>query len=258
MGVLNFAVPVRKTLQNPYHLHDISSFVDNLGYERVLEREIPTPTTSNGRNKRKRTKSSGSNSSFYDFRDYGIDERRKGSRHQRRKQNLLEIGGGDDLIDDVFEDGDFVETRNTGFSELFLDTEKMRKWEDFIDLPDEKQVEYVDENKTTQIKKTNDKATSRFLSIDKKLRGMIKNNKPAANDLLKYYEDLVNDILPPAIILLDLESAYDRMMVYAICQYMDLTSTTTKMNSTAFVEVALEGDWVAPDQSLTNYLLKKH
>lgn len=35
--------------------------------------------------KRKRTKSNGRSS--YDFRDYGIDARRRGSKHQRRKQN---------------------------------------------------------------------------------------------------------------------------------------------------------------------------
>ena len=37
-----------------------------------------------GRGKRKRTKSLNKS---YDFRDYGVDQRRRGAKHQRRKDN---------------------------------------------------------------------------------------------------------------------------------------------------------------------------
>ena len=37
-----------------------------------------------GRGKRKRTKSLNKS---YDFRDYGVDQRRRGAKHQRRKEN---------------------------------------------------------------------------------------------------------------------------------------------------------------------------
>lgn len=264
MGVLNLAVPLRGPSSRRhlnYQHADISSFVENLHDDHVTGRhDVPTPavsqTSTSSRNKRKRSKSG---SSCYDFRDYGIDERRKGSRHRRRKQNLMEIGCIDGMEDDVFENGEFVDDRNTAFSELFADADKMRRWEHFVDLPDEEQAEHLggECRRYNSIKRSNGKSCNKYyLLIDKKLRDMLKSNRPAANDLLKYYEDLMADILSPAVLLLSIESAYDRMLVYAVCQYMSLPSTTIKMKSATLIEIVLERDRVAPDQSLTSYISK--
>ena len=275
MGVLNFNLPsARKSLRNlsttaEYLPPDISILVDSLGDERVSVREpSAVATNSRGRGKRKRTKSGGSSgSSFYDFRDYGIDQRRKGSRHQRRKQNLLDIGlvdgimdgTVDGLVDDVFEDGQFVEHHNTPFAELFQDAEKMKAWDEFAGLSDEAQAEIT--TKETKevahrtIKRSNSNGVcDKYLTIDKKIRAILKNNKPAVTNLLVYYEGLLTCFNPPACLLLDVESGYDRMIVYAICQYTDLMSTTVKLKTSTLIEIDVGVGWEAPGQLLSDYL----
>ncbi|XP_057298786.1 uncharacterized protein LOC130629551 isoform X1 [Hydractinia symbiolongicarpus] len=204
----------------------------------------------------------------YDFREFGLDARRRGSKHQRRKQNFCELLQMVNEEEHFNTDDWLSDDHMTAFAELFIDEGKMKVWECFINLPEDRQEDYLASfhNKKLLVQTTpedtcNDdveKDEINYLLIDKKIRDMLRSKKLAYDGLLKYYEDDVISCMEdwfPSIVVLELETAYDRMLVYALCQYMKLSWNTIKLQDTVLVEIELPSeDMKPPDQTLTDYI----
>jgi len=225
--------------------------------------------------KRKKLRSNGGRKS-YDFREYGVDARRRGAKHQRRKQNLADLMDiGRDEKMDVDESEWFSDVHLTLFTELFLDDNKMKAWDRFMQMSEEKQRDYL-ERKTGSRKIPQDEVKKEetpsdeqglikpskegsFQLIDKKIQDMLRTKKLAALGLLEFYEDDVRSCSLenfPSVVLFNLESSYDRLLVYAICQYMKLPSNTIRLkDNSAIIEIDMpQNDWLPPDTKLTDYL----
>lgn len=263
MGVLNFSGPLHPA--NSVHFDILTLAIegdavfDNIENNENIE-NVNTPS----RVKRKRTKSTGG---CYDFRDYGVDARRRGSKHQRRKQNftdLMQIAGDEGGDTDVW-----LEDKLTAFAELFMDEKKMKVWEGFMNLPEDKQTKFLEEHRfSTQqhgadegvMKDVNEDAGDvNYLLVDKKIRDMLRSKKLADDGLLKYYEEdmvsCMNEWFSPVLVL-NLDTKYDRMLVYGICQYMGLSWNTIKLKNSTILEIELTDQLKAPDILLTDYLRK--
>lgn len=278
MGVLNF--PGSLHCQNGVEFDILSLEADIELQQELNEASFQNINLSNSElnrssSKRKRTKSV--NGKCYDFRECGVDARRRGAKHQRRKQNLA------DLLDtaqnnnaEVDENDWYCEEHLTLFTELFLDEKKMNAWECFVNMPEEKQKEYLEQK--TGIKRTSEKSGHKdtemmsevardlengqgFHMIDEKIRDMLRTKKLASLGLLECYENDMRSCAGeafPSIVILNLDSGFDRLLVYAICQYMKLSSSTIRLkDNTAIIEIELptsSEDWRPPVIKLTDYL----
>jgi len=279
MGVLNFASRLPQT--SPVQINEIL-LLNGSNYggvpfptpdEPVVQQNAANAITPSSKYKRRRTKSA--SNPQYNFTDQGVDKRRRGSKHQRRLQNffeLQEIAGDGEL-----EDGVFLDNHMTVFAELFLDEEKMKVWEGYIGLDEDKQGQYMEQlyqsNKVVASKKCNkgasdmndrEQADEKYLAIDEKIREMLRSKQlakaaNAENGLLKYYENDVlscmGDVSLPAVLVFNLEDAYDRMLVYAVCQYMKLSASTIKLKSSTLIEIDVNDEnELAPAMTLSKYL----
>lgn len=278
MGVLNF--PGSFCSQNgiDFDILSLEAEIDlqyDWNEEALQNLNISQSDSNRTNNKRKRVKGSVNTKKSYDFRDYGVDARRRGAKHQRRKQNLADLMVIADSNDDVCEvDNWYSDDHFTLFTELFLDEKKMKAWECFVNMPEEKQKEYLEEktgvnqsvlSETTpaesrDVSLQNEEDTG-FHMIDRKIQDMLRTKKMAALGLLEYYEDDVRFCAEeenfPSVLVLDLNSSYDRLLVYAICQYMKLSSNTIRLKDTSLIEIELPSPhdgWRIPQIKLTDYL----
>jgi len=261
MGVLNKLGPLQEP-EDARGLHSVTWVDDSV----PAEPESPTSPTQERKTKSSRKQ----RTSSYDFRDSGVDSRRKGCRHQRRKENLSDllanIGCLEDLDDDVFA----PEESNSSFSELFLDHEKMNAWQQFVGLSEDNQQRFLDGEKSEKLEQLpkNLKGSENFERMDKKIQDMVR-SKVLAQELLEYYE---TDILKHfneskvgseaggdffeegSVMVMDIESSYHRLCIYGLCQYMKLQVSTTKQCDTSLLEIQSNDlRWSAPDPLLTKY-----
>jgi len=259
MGVLNFSGSLRYSCGGQYDILSLDAAEDHVIVEEGVERNNNVQR-SPSRTKRKRTKSSGG---CYDFREHGVDARRRGVKHQRRKQNfcdLLQMAEDEGVDDDAWLD----DVNFTAFAELFMDEEKMKIWEGFMNLPEDKQRRYLEQHTSTAQNHedhgySNDMPDedAKYLLVDKKIRDILRSKKLAYDGLLRYYEDDMISCMEEwfnSILVLNLDDKYDRMLVYGICQYMGLSWNTIKLKNATMLEVDLTNNLKAPDITLSKYL----
>lgn len=261
MGVLNFTgiLECRDRISVDF-INELDT--DDLIYEVPSVNAVTLKSCS----KRKRLKSC---NRIYDFRDYGIDQRRSGIKHQRRKENmneLLQIAGED------AEQWACDEMLVTAFTDLFLDREKMKVWESFVNLTDDEQHQILSENHLNRQKQSANLMPGsgvlqtedlRYLQIDQKIRDMLRSKHMPSMGLLKYYE---NDVIScmedefPSLLIFNLEEKFDRMLVYAICQFFELPVSQIRLQTTTLIEIELPVTTLPellPRYTLTGYLENK-
>jgi len=147
MGVLNF--PGSLNCQQRGVEFDILSLEADIDYQHELNDQalqnvsLDYPDNNRSPSKRKKNKSL---KKSYDFREYGVDARRRGAKHQRRKQNLIDLLETESCKG-VIEDDCFHSNQLALFTQLFLDDHKMQAWESFVSLTEEKQHDYLEEKK---------------------------------------------------------------------------------------------------------------
>ena len=162
------------------------------------------------------------------------DQRKEydGAKHVRKRKRL------EDLVDQLeslklkvnyFESDDenFVEL--TPFDCLFIEEENMEIWQNFINLPEEKQY--------TTLKNTficqDDKAeyvSSHFAfnRIGFKLRSFLKRNRFSIERLKTIEKNLIDYFVenPMSIYITTIPDAYERLVFHAVSQYLDLNSSS--------------------------------
>lgn len=275
MGVLNFNSTFHQSSRRNAHPVDVINFEAHQTTGEIDQEPPVVVDSSNDRrgdlnhrnNKRKRIKS-GSKPLFNLDIDEGAN-RKSGSKHQRRKQHyheLQELAGCTGVDDEM----SMIENQMTAFAELFLDDDKMKLWERFISLSEDNQDHYMDKLVKQRVSTTHGENFSNiapgsndqhYSSIDKKIRDLLKSKQLSddVNGLLKYYEDDLKNCLEilsvPATIVLKIDDGYDRMLVYAVCQYMKLATSTIKVQSSTLIEIDLDvHGFPSPTVLLSEYL----
>ena len=249
MGVLHYLGPLQQRSSGlPSPLSVIDDINDNhTNVNNVQQRRV------RGRRSKHKDKT-------YDFRKYGLDLRRKGARHERRKQNFSELL--EFVQDDICEGQDsWREDGSSLFAELFMDERKMKVWEGFINLPEddqEKVLTCVKQSNDSSVENLSGPCLENYLSIDKKIRDLMQ-SKNLAEDLLEYYEDDVTQCLQDckmmSVLVMNIESSYHRILVHGLCQYMHLKAITTKICDVNLLEIEMDdANWQPPEQKLTELL----
>ena len=248
MGVLHYLGPLqhsRRVLPSPI------SVIDDIDHNSIIANNIQQRPA--------RCRRSRHQDKMYDFRNYGLDLRRKGARHERRKQHFSELLQF--VSDDLCEEHDSWREDSTSlFAELFRDERKMKLWEGFINLPEddqEKVLTGVKENYDCSVESWFDPCQENYLSIDKKIRDFMQSNN-LAYDLLEYYEDDITESLQDcnmSVLIMNIESSYHRLIIHGLCQYMHLKAVTTKISNISLVEIEINGvNWQPPEPKLTQLL----
>lgn len=218
-----------------------------------------------------------------------ITSRRKGAKQARRCENLR------DLIsmvekEDLDLDFDMFEPTVSAFAELFSEREKMKAWNDFINSTEEEQAEFLQtgtrhiEENGNQVENdrengndlddswecvprscVTDKRSAHpsfsaeecFQKLDKNIRTMLKRRqRPMGmltwleNEIISFFKEW-----PTSVYISKLSSSYERMMVHALCQYLDLQSKSVDSNGVRQTQVEnLKPSFTCPPVLLTEYL----
>lgn len=185
-----------------------------------------------------------------------LHRRNAGVRRTRRSENmnfLLSLAESEDGVDTI-NLTELVEPTVTAFSELFMQHEKMKVWNDFINRTEEDQEELLHmvsknaaknsveegasaEEETTNVEEWEDLGDNRtvhpaytaedcFKRIDTRLRGFLR-RRTVPKGTLEYLEADITSFFhdwPSSILVSKLSSSFERLMLHALCQYLDLRS----------------------------------
>ncbi|XP_041359385.1 R3H domain-containing protein 4-like [Gigantopelta aegis] len=215
--------------------------------------------------------------------------KRCGAKQARRTENLrqlMTLAEKDELgeveISTVFEPS------MSAFAGLFMEREKMKIWNDFINSSEEEQNHILeaaghvhtsrcrpmtsDEDKTEDMSDTWEEipdkraghpgysAEACYNRIDRKLRLIFKRRHLPVGLLATLEEDIVSFFKewPCSVYVSKLTSSFERMMVHALCQYLDLHSQSYDDSGERRTQVENKKDYFeVPSQLLTEYLQEK-
>ncbi|CAF0756021.1 unnamed protein product [Rotaria sordida] len=219
----------------------------------------------------------------------------QGNRHARRHENMcFLLNLAKDLDEDFAEVNinDLVDTTISAFAQLLLSKNKMKIWNEFIELPESQQEHIVkiatnkekkgkkirhEKNKqrfnngTTSISCSSDEnfetfvlienhttinnhesidplrrqeeADTCFRRIDPNIRYTLKSmlkRRHVPLDRISCFED---DIIPffkehpDSVYLRDLNNGFDRMLLHAVCQYLNLISKSFTQDGERYIQV---------------------
>lgn len=270
------------TADDMEHIIEPVSSSDN---ESLINEPVSTP-----KRRLPRPKSRSTEMSIHDH----INSRRTGQKQARRCDNLKELINMVEK-EDIELDFNIFEPSVTAFTELFNEREKMKAWNDFVNSSEEEQKKFLEkemhqhshgchDNKSTAHdlennnsdaefedgwEKVKDKrkthpsysAEECFLRVDKNIRAMLKRRQRPMGMLVSLEEELVNFFKewPQSIYVSSLSSSYERMMLHALCQYLDLMSKSFDCDGLRQTQVENpQPDFCPPEVLLTQYLEQDH
>eukprot|EP00794_Sanderia_malayensis_P007910 gene7910-8765_t len=197
-------------------------------------------------------------------------KRGKGVRQQRRSENLFFLYSLVDTlnIENVDDADDYDDNHMTAFGELFIDPNKMQVWSEFMSMPEDQQQSYLQDmqkskpcmksrEKTKDTFKDSVSGNPNFEKISKKIKDYLQTDKLSKESLCDFEEDLVSSMtdFPTSVLVLNIPSSYERMLIHGICQYMNLRTTTHKFKRKCLVEIESEdSSFSSPQPLLSEYL----
>ncbi|XP_060596853.1 R3H domain-containing protein 4-like [Ruditapes philippinarum] len=215
-----------------------------------------------------------------------INSRRKGQKQARRCDNLKELINMVEK-EDIELDFNIFEPTISAFAELFNEHEKMKAWNDFVNSTEEEQMELLEGDcnhtgnhgnceETSDLENNNsdldnsweyveDKrrthpsfsAEECFQKIDKNIRTMLKRRHKPMGLLVSIEEEIVNFFKewPQSVYISKLSSSYERMMLHALCQYLDLISKSYDCDGLRQTQIENpQPRFTPPPVLLTHYL----
>ena len=220
-----------------------------------------------------------------------IGRKKTGAKQARRCENLkyllnlIEKDDGSDVETDLFEPS------VSHFAELFMEQEKMKIWNDFINSSEDEQNQILrkGERKISRKKKDEendnkimeelddsweeisnkfDKRSSHpaftaqecFQKIDKNIKSYLKRRHVPMGVLESLERDLVSFFTdwPSSVYLSDQKNSFERMMLHALCQYLDLMSSSYDDSGNRRTQVENKHeDFIPPSTLLTQYLIQQ-
>ncbi|XP_053393756.1 R3H domain-containing protein 4-like [Mercenaria mercenaria] len=262
------------TVDDMEHIIEPVSSSDN---ESITNEPVSTP-----RRKAPRPKIHSMQTSISDH----INSRRKGQKQARRCDNLRELINMVEK-EDIELDFNIFEPSISAFAELFNEHEKMKAWNDFVNSTEEEQLEFLQgeaqhpgnhgsseesndlEGNSSDLdsswEKMDDKRSAHpsfsaeecFQRVDKNIRTMLKRRHKPMGLLVSLEEEIVNFFKewPQSIYISKLSSSYERMMLHALCQYLDLISKSYDCDGLRQTQVENpQPEFTVPQVLLTQYL----
>ncbi|XP_064606499.1 R3H domain-containing protein 4-like [Liolophura sinensis] len=236
-----------------------------------------------------------SRSRSYKMRDYtdvhSMDtggRRKLNVKQARRVENLRSILGLVEKEDLEFDLSSIFEPSMSVFAELFMEREKMKAWNNFLNSSEEEQQAIIREGSGRRAMKkmtvegksssdnserlSNDKweeipdsraghpafsAEECFARIDAKFRTLLRKRHLPKGTLAGLEADVVSFFSewPSSVYVSEIPSSYERMLLHALCQYLDLSSRSYDHEEVRLTQVENKHEtFNAPDVPLTQYI----
>ncbi|KAL5016796.1 hypothetical protein ScPMuIL_006385 [Solemya velum] len=177
------------------------------------------------------------------------NRKRTGSKQARRYENLRQLfnlAEKDDINDLDF---NIYEPSMSAFAELFMEREKMKAWNDFINRSEEEQEKILDSECFVQCDDAVEEKTQEdlehweeipdqrsvhpsfsaeecFKRIDRNIKAALRKKHLPVDLLMKLEKEIVSFFKewPTSVYISLLSNGHERMMMHAICQYLNLYS----------------------------------
>ncbi|XP_067118399.1 R3H domain-containing protein 4-like isoform X1 [Centruroides vittatus] len=206
--------------------------------------------------------------------------RHKSGKKYRRAENasfLMSLAEGDETKEvSIY---DFVPETVSAFTQLLMEQESMEAWNNFINHTDEEQwqiLKDIDQGEKVDLQTSLNKNASEvkdcrtahpafsaeecFLRIDSVLRATLK-RKHVPLGTLAQLEDEISKFFqnkPLAVYKSQLQSSYERLMLHALCQYMNLYSKSYNEGAVRWTKVQNSHCYFHPPAvMLSTYLERK-
>ncbi|XP_041061159.1 R3H domain-containing protein 4 isoform X2 [Carcharodon carcharias] len=208
------------------------------------------------------------------IRNSDLIPRAKGRKSLRRLENthyLMNLVEKDDCTKD---EGDQTDPASpTIFTEACSNDDYIEVWNDFMNRSGEEQekfLHYLEEEAKKKCKgkvhlNSQDKrggytGKECFQRIDRRLRITLRRRQIPMGTLEFLEEELTGffAIKPQSVYKAMLENSYERLLLHALCQYLDLVSQSSDCNGKRQTEVSNKGtDFLPPVPLLSAYLEQK-
>lgn len=206
------------------------------------------------------------------IRNSDLTPRAKGRKSLQRQENTRFL---DNLLerDGSKEDGEGHETASpTVFTEASTNGNYVEYWSDFMNRSGEEQERLLalleEEAQRTHSNKSHKdqrevnpavRAQECFQRIDRRLRATLRRKQIPMGVLEGLESDLLGFFMadPHSIYITKLSNSYERLLLHAICQYMDLTSASSDCNGARQTEVVNKQEEFLPPQSLLSAYLEQ-
>lgn len=223
----------------------------------------------------------------YDSNINYIVRKKTGAKQARRCENLKYLLTLTEKDDESDVETDMFEPSVSHFTELFMEQEKMKIWNDFINSSEDEQNQILRQAERKISKKTKEEGTNMtdcedldeaweevdkrashpaftaqecFQKIDKHIKSYLKRRHVPMGVLESLERDLVAFFTewPSSVYLSDLKNSFERMMLHALCQYLDLLSSSYDDSGNRRTQVENKHeDFVPPSTLLTEYLIQQ-
>ncbi|XP_056591568.1 R3H domain-containing protein 4 isoform X1 [Triplophysa dalaica] len=207
------------------------------------------------------------------IRNSDLTPRAKGRKSLRRLENTRFL---DNLLDQdecSLEDGEGCETASpTIFTEACTNGNYVEYWSDFMNRSGEEQERLLalleeEAQRTHSPKSHKDQrevnpafsAQECFQRIDRRLRTTLRRRHIPMGVLESLESDLLAFFMahPHSIYITKLGSSYERLLLHAVCQYMDLTSASSGFNGARQTKVLNKQEAFLPPEPLLSAYLEK-
>lgn len=205
----------------------------------------------------------------------------KGCKHSRRMENLhylMTLVENEEFGE--LEISDFVEPTVSAFAELLNEHEKMKVWNDFVNRTEEEQQRFLQDStqkevhseraETEDMEKSGwevveDKraihptytAQECFRRIDRGLRKLLKKRHVPKGTLESLEKELTSFFRdsPESVFVSHVPNSFERCLLHAICQYLDLHSKSFDKGGTRQTQIENKQVTFSPPATpLTKYL----
>ncbi|XP_071116891.1 R3H domain-containing protein 4-like [Haliotis cracherodii] len=233
-----------------------------------------------GRRNANRNRTRGKSGQILD--NQGLNRRKTGAKQARRTENfrqLLTLAEKDELgelqLDNMFEPS------TSAFEKLFSEREKMKIWNDFVNRSEEEQETILHPVgsqtgiTTSTVEKLDDSweeipdkraahpaftAEECYRKVDRKLKDLLKRRQLPMGMLENLEEEIVSFFKewPSSVFVARLASSYERMLIHALCQFLDLRSQSYDENGERRTQVENKHNTFLPPSPLLSQYLQKH
>ncbi|XP_073682133.1 R3H domain-containing protein 4 [Garra rufa] len=207
------------------------------------------------------------------IRNSDLTPRAKGKKSLRRQENTRFLDNLLERDECSKEDAEGHETAlPTVFTEACTNENYVEYWSDFMNRSGEEQERLLalleeEAQRTHSDKSRKDQrevnpafsAQECFQRIDRRLRATLRRRQIPMGMLEGLESNLLGFFMahPHSIYITKLSSSYERLLLHAICQYMDLTSASSGCNGARQTKVVNKQDEFLPPQPLLSVYLEQ-
>uniref|UniRef100_A0A667XKR6 R3H domain containing 4 n=1 Tax=Myripristis murdjan TaxID=586833 RepID=A0A667XKR6_9TELE len=195
------------------------------------------------------------------IRNSDLTPRAKGKKSLRRQENTRFLAN---LLErDECSKDDLEVCSNPAIPSIFTEActngNYVEPWNDFMNRSGEEQEKLLSLLEEEARKKINPAFTAQdcFQRIDRRLRATLKRKQIPMGTLEVLEESLLSffHAQPHSVYTTNLGSSFERLLLHAICQYMDLVSASTDCNGARQTEVVnKQEEFMPPSPLLSAYL----